>query len=441
MIDQAKDKKDGGLKQKLDKENSRKSDAKKTLNRLDDPPKAVLNKGMAQASDKGGSNGANAMAPIGSATIIGEEEVEVHSGPSKSGTSMPPLRSASKVDILGRFGDELKILVDGQVGYIDARRTDYEDASLGGRGAKPIGSASVMVSAIHVRQGAGKDFDSLGVLSQADKVNVYGEKDGFLEIHLGDAVGYIAAEYTDYVSQAVGDKDKKSSNALAQSPEALRELMAKEDLTEAEMLQARTWIKSCPEELRGDLFEALQRKSTYEASQRRHSKAPVVRGDGEGLECLAACLRLLGVRNPNSELPYETYLEQVKRDQKIPGQNSMASWGAIANAMGVSYHAMCLPGDRKGLEKAFWGELIKEQLRQGNAIMASIQNHTVRVESVEEKGLVVTMPESDNQGFTGLGSGYQECRVPTIQKSNGRCGILAYESLGQASLQWVIALH
>lgn len=445
MIDQTKDKKDDGLKQKLDKEKKegRKADAQKTLDRND--TKANAAKGNASSpGDKGVSNTAKASAPIGSATIT-SNEVEMHSGPSKSGTKMNPLKGSSRVDILGRQGDELKVMVNGQIGYIAADKTDYENNTEAKKAApKPVGTASITASAIHVRKGPGTDTASMGVLNQADKVKVYGEKNGFLEIHIGDEVGYISATYTDFASKSQGTKlkpEQKVALALSEAPEALRDLLAKENMTESEIAQAREMIEQCPESIKGDLFAALQTKPAYIATQKNKKKSPVESKNGAGLENLAASLTLLGIRNPSTELPFETYLEQVKRDQKIPGQNTMESWGAIANAMGVSYSGLCMPGNRMGLEKQFWTEAVREQLRKGNAVMACIQNHTVRIEAIEDKGIVLTMPESDTQGFTGLGSGYTDYSGKASQKANGRRGLLSFESLSQASLQWVISMH
>lgn len=191
--------------------------------------------------------------------------------------------------------------------------------------------------------------------------------------------------------------------------------------------------------MRGDLYEALQTKPAYLKAEKNKAK-----GDkdptGAGLEHLATALEMLGIRNPSSEMPYESYLEQVKRDQKLPSKGSMETWGGIANAMGVSYSSLCEAGNRQALEKNFWTSIVREQLRQGKAIMACIQHHTVRIEGIDEKGLIITVPETDGQGFTGLGQGWKAHQGKGSQKSAGKRGILAYDALEQATLQWVVSM-
>lgn len=99
-----------------------------------------------------------------------------------------------------------------------------------------------------------------------------------------------------------------------------------------------------------------------------------------------------------------------------------------------------MPGDRKSLEWNFWSDVVREQLRQGHAIMTCIQNITVRIEAVDDKGLVITLPESNSVGFSGLGSGWQAYNGKAEQKGKGKRGLLTFEALSAANLQWVIAL-
>ncbi|MCL2326538.1 MAG: SH3 domain-containing protein [Proteobacteria bacterium] len=445
MIDQAKDKKDDVLKEKLAKG--------KAEPQKEDPAKALLQQAKAeqekavekapdkdaQSTDKAASNGAQAIQPLGSARVT-SEQAEVHAEPGKAGAKIGTLKAESKVEVLGRKDDELKVMVDGKIGYIASDKTDFEGKSAAAKAPKAIGTAQITCAALNVRQAPGTDQAAMGVLQQGDRVKFYGEKSGFLEIRVGDSVGYIAAEFTDYAGQqkAVPKNNEKSEQALSNAPEALQELLAKETLTTAEIAQARTMIEQAQESLRGDLYEALQTKPSYMRAQ-KESKTKPQNATGAGLENLASCLQLLGIQNPSSDMPYESYLEQIKRDQKLPAQSNMENWGAIANAMGASYRSLCRPGDRTGLEKAFWSEIVREQLRQGHAVMACVQHQAVRIEAIDEKGLVVTVPD-DSQGFTGLGAGWAAYEGKTNQKANGKRGLLDFNALGQASLQWVIAM-
>ena len=333
-------------------------------------------------------------------------------------------------------------MVNGKVGYISAKATDIDGKAEAQKVApKPIGTVTVTAAALNVRKGAGLDQASMGVLNQADKVKIYGEKNGFLEIRVGDQTGYIKAEYTDFEGQKTAAKPKenpKAEKAIDQAPQELKDLLAKENMTDAEIAQAREMINHCPVALRGDLYQTLQTKPAYVASQKDKKKNPLADKQGAGLENLAACLSLLGIHNP-TDMPFETYLEQVRRDQKLPGEESMESWGSVANAMGVSYKALSLPGDRQPFDKKFWSEVVREQLRQGNAIMACVQNQTVRVEAIDDKGLVLTLPENA-MGITGLGDGWKSYSGKADQKSNGKRGLLSFDAISQAGLQWVVSM-
>jgi len=443
MIDQAKDKKDDALKQKLGKDkDSRKDEVQKTLDSQNMAKDNMLNaEKQAKPSIQAGSNHSQAVQPIGSANVTAPE-VEIYSEFGQAGVRIGTLKNASKVEILGRQGDELKVLVNGKVGYINAKDTDAEQQFEAKKAApKPIGSATVSVSALNVRSGAGLDESIMGVLRQNDKVNVYGEKDGFLEIRVGDKVGYVKAEYTDFannqVAGAAKKDDKKSENALEQVPDALKALLAKDALSAVEIAQAREMIAKCPASIRGDLYQSLHDKAAVADKTKQNTAS--LREDGINLENLAASLTLLGISNPSPDMPFATYLEQVKRDQKLPGEDTMQTLGSIANAMGVGYEALCLPGDRQYLDRSFWSEIVRHEIRQGKAVMACIDNLSVRIDAVEDDGLVVTMPEEAEE-FTGLGAGWQKYQGKAEQLSQGKRGILSYDALIDAKMQWVVSM-
>lgn len=438
MIDQTKDKKDDMVAQKLENKKQDPAHAQKLAQEEKEKNElAKQQKGNQQLKPQADNNTANAMQPIGSARITAEK-AEIKSEPQQAGSVIGSFSAQQKVDILEQRGSELKVLIDGKVGYITASHTDYQGADKAGKKERTAtGSATVSASALNIRKGPGKDQAAIGTLRQGDKVNIYGEKDGYLEVSVGGETGYISAEYTDYAGKDKGKSIKpKENKSLDQAPEALQNLLAKETLTAAELKEARDLIAQAPESARADLYEALQTKPALDEKENK-DRRPESATDYANL---AASLELLGVQNPAHDMSYTAYLEQLKRDQKLPDNGGMQNWGSLANAMGVNYGALCMPGDRKALEKNFWSTAAREQLRQGHAVMACIQNLAVRIEAIDEKGLVITTPESDTVGFTGLGSGWQSYNGKAEQKGKGRRGILAFESLSAAGLQWVISL-
>ena len=446
MIDQTKDKKDDVLASKIeaDKDQKQKTglpQAMKDPAKVDpekaqklaqiEKEKAELSKaqkGADKLKEQAGNNASKAMQPIGSARVM--QKAEVHSEPGKTGTRLTELSVQRQIDILAVQGDELKVLVDGKVGYVSAAQTDYAGAkkTQAKQEPQPIGSAKVAVSALRIRSAPGKDQNYIGTLREADKVNVYGEKDGYLEIRVGDQVGYISAEHTDYAGSQKKPLQPKDTKALDQAPAELQELLAKESLTAPEITTARNMIARCPESIRGDLYESLQAKPKM-AEEKEDQK----QGDINEFDALASSLELMGIQNPQTDKSFSAHLAELKRSQKLPEQGGMQNWGALANAMGVSYNALATQGDRSCLDKKFWSEMAREQIRDGHAVMACIDGQTVRIEAIEEDGLVVTLPDNSRVSLDSY-SGKAE------QKSKGKRGILGFDKLQDANMNWVIAL-
>lgn len=449
MIDQTKDKKDDVLASTPDIKAEKKVPSmispeatKSKIAGKSDPEKAQklaqiekekaelskAQKGADKLKEQAGSNTSKAMQPIGTARV--REKAEVHSEPGKTGTRLAELSSQRQIDILEVRGDELKILVDGKIGYISAAQTDYAFTPKAAekQTPQPIGAAKVSVAALRVRTAPGQENNYIGTLRQADKVNVYGEKNGYLEIRVGDQIGYISAEHTDYAGNEKKAIEPKDQNALEQAPAELQELLAKESLTAPEIATARQMIAHCPENIRGDLFEALQAKPKM-----AEVKDEKTQGDLNEFDALASSLEMIGIQNPESSKSFSAYLAQLKRSQKLPESGGMQNWGSLANAMGVSYQALASEGDRAVMDKQFWSELAREQIRDGHAVMACIDGETVRVEAIEEDGLVMTLPDNTRISLDSY-SGKAE------QKSKGSRGLLAFDKLQDMNMNWVIAL-
>ena len=437
MIDQTKDKKDDVLVQKLDAKKEDSLQAQK----LAQEEQERIELAKAQGADQKikaqpDNNMANAMQPIGSAKVS-TDKAEIHSEPEKRGTVIGSYSAQQKVDVLERRGNELKVLVDGKIGYIAADQTDFGKTGDDRKQVRePTGTATVTCAALRIRRNPGDENVYLGTLRQADRVNIYGEKDGYLEVHVGDQIGYISAEFTDYAGKDKGKSvQPKEGNALEQAPDELKALLSKEALTGSEISTARTLIAACPEAIRGDLYEALQTKPSVEKDAKDNIRPEEAAEFGN----LASSLEMLGIQNPSSSMSYASYLAQLKRDQKLPDNGGMQNWGSLANAMGVSYEALCTQGDTKAMEQTFWSKNAREQLRNGHAVMACINNQAVRVEAVEDKGLVITLPDMENGAVSNL-AGWQSYHGKAEQKGRGRKGILSFDALKNAGVQWAISL-
>ena len=373
MIDQEKEKKEEGLEARLDEQKDPLQDRRQANARNDlsfQPNKRILEKAMTSAD----SNSAGAMEPIGSATVTADKS-EIQSGPENSGKSLGVLNARETVTVIGQVGDELKIIANGKVGYIAAKSTDFSPSQT--PGARPDAahrSASVAVAALNVRTGPSKDATVIGTLRNADKINVYGEKDGFLEIHVGGQTAYIAAEYTDdaqkYGKSAMNDTERDEIQALC----------AKDTLTAQEIARLRKRIAHLSLQERGDILEDAQKK---QAPNNDHDTA-------DGYDALASCLTFLGVDNPSPDMPFTTYLAQLKHIQKVQRTGGMQNWGNIANLMGMSYQAIFIHGCSEKYDQSLWTQTVRNELRCGNAVMASFEGRPVRITAIDDSGITCT---------------------------------------------------
>ncbi|MBQ4358916.1 MAG: hypothetical protein II767_01530 [Proteobacteria bacterium] len=229
-------------------------------------------------------------------------------------------------------------------------------------------------------------------------------------------------------------ENSKHAQAINNAPQHLQQLLGQDSLKTEEVAEAREMIAQTPEEYRGDLFEELQLKA--EKTVTEGASQEVAEFDN-----LATCMTVLGVGNPVPEQSMTNTLMQVKNDQKLADGPAMQNWGSLANAMGVDYQALNMTGDRKAEEKTFWMKNVREELRSGQAVMASIDNQAVRIEGVEDEGLVVTLPEKAEGTFSGFETynGSTTEMASNEQKSKGKRSLVAFDNL-KDNADWVISL-
>ncbi len=401
MHDQKKDK-DEALNTKLDEQKDA-AVARKLKNEKNDRTDRLNKPAIEKSITSADSNNAGAMEPIGSATVT-TDKIEIQSGTKKSGKVLGIVNARDRVSVIGRMGDELKILFEGKVGYISTSATDFaETAALECPVSAAPKTATVAVNVLNVRQSPSKDAPVIGTLRITDCVNVYAEIDGFLEIHIGDSTAYIAAEYTDY-------DDKYGQIQIGEDKrEAIRSLLVKDFLTAEEIARLRKLARHLPKSERGDVLEAAQLKQQSDKAMNTEK---------DGYEVLASCLEYLGIDNPSNALSFAAYLEQLRHNQKLHETTGLQNWCAIANLMGISAQALMLPECQQGFEAEFWTQTIRDELRNGCAVMASFNHRPVRIVAVEADGV-----RMDNQ--------IAEISEPLIP----------FEKLPTSGLQWVIGLN
>lgn len=131
-------------------------------------------------------------------------EVNLRAEPSTASVSLGTIPRFTAIQVEGResFGYWARILYDGKKGWV---RSEYVQASaeipaLGAETGSGSGVRGAVLRGVNVRNGPGRDFDSLGLLNQYDIVEIL-EKDSsgeWLRIRFppaGDGLGWVAAEY------------------------------------------------------------------------------------------------------------------------------------------------------------------------------------------------------------------------------------------------------
>ena len=197
-----------------------------------------------------------------------------------------------------------------------------------------VGAVTVQ-SALTIYSAPGTTSVSIGALRASDRVRFYGEKDGFLEVHVGGQTGYIRADQTDYAEFAAGEK--------------------KRDL------------------------ERRRRPVRKYTGTRTKCDNPVYAG-------FVACLDALGIANPSKE-SFDTYLELLRRKQRLRG-GAMRRFGALANALGVNYRVLLECGDETWKDRDFWLRTVREALEEGDAVLAEVDGVAMRVVEVTDDGVL-----------------------------------------------------
>jgi len=144
------------------------------------------------------------IAPIAGQTTT---QVNVRAETSTASASLGTLPAFSPVQITGRdvSGLWVQVVFNGGTGWVRADYIQAEDAAveipvLGTGAGSGSAGRGVVLRGVNVRNGAGQDFESLGLLNQNDVVTVLGkdEAGAWFQIEYAPAVdgkGWVAAEF------------------------------------------------------------------------------------------------------------------------------------------------------------------------------------------------------------------------------------------------------
>nr|WP_255639268.1 C39 family peptidase [Deinococcus betulae] len=180
------------------------------------------------------------------------------------------------------------------------------------------------------------------------------------------------------------------------------------------------------------------------------------------LTSAAMVLEQLGIENPDPEhFPqFEDYLEDLRRkfvdaryqellkaglSQKKAWKGSYGrfhrtmqeGWGKVLELMGAS-HKIIQPST----EREFWESDIKGELSQGNAVMFSINGHIVRLQGMNEKGLIVDDPYGKSVLLknTNLEAKYRAGKYDHDAGQSGNNTVWTWDSVKQHAMLWIASV-
>jgi hypothetical protein len=213
------------------------------------------------------------------------------------------------------------------------------------------------------------------------------------------AMGLAAAEEP----AAAAPEPEPVAEAPAAAPVAddLAALMAKPRLSPDEMTAAREKIAALSDAAqREQLFLDLQAKVAYHSQRDNASKdhdKPI--GDVMcNLTSLAMCLEYLGVKNPQPQMQFEDYLEQLRVEKVGKPRTDVSGWGQVAKLMGVQFEFV----KGAGINNRAWYEgNVKPHLAAGEAVMCSIKGHICRIQGMSPQGIVADDPYGHSKLLAG----------------------------------------
>lgn len=233
-----------------------------------------------------------------------------------------------------------------------------------------------------------------------------------------------------------GADSAPAEQAAANAPDALDRLMRftreTPEYTVAQVRIARQVILIQPAPARAELYLLLQEKTPHHSQRNNLSLGRAVDGDTPGgrignvmcnLTSAAMVLEQLGIENPDPEhFPqFEDYLENLRRkfvDAKYqellkagasPAKAKLGSyarfhrttqegWGKVLELMGATKD-MITPHRTR----SFWEGTVLPHLKDGEAVMMSINGHIVKLQGMNEEGLIVDDPYGKSQLLANIG--------------------------------------
>jgi len=176
----------------------------------------------------------------------------------------------------------------------------------------------------------------------------------------------------------------------------INKLMVKNRLNPNEIEHVRELIESLDESKRGGYYLQLQEKVKY-----NNQRDSIIKEDGEQIEksyggmcnltSLSMVLQYLGIPNPHPDMQYEDALEKIRQDNNF-GSRLGRGWEQVAKKLGAEVNFILDRGNTDAKPKNWWLSKVKAKMNEGYGIMMSIRGHIIRLQGINDSGIVVDDP-------------------------------------------------
>jgi hypothetical protein len=213
------------------------------------------------------------------------------------------------------------------------------------------------------------------------------------------------------------DSDGKINKSLIiENNVSFEELVKAGELNTDEIKKYREFIKDLPHDEKKIWYFELQKHTAYHSQRDNNNpKAEVMCN----LTSLAMNLEFLGVACPDNNMQFEDWLEQKRVDKKYPDRTDPNCWIKLANDLGVKSDKIDIWSKKSNTEeeiKKIVFDKIEPYISNGHSIsvsaftIASTKGHIVRLQSINNDGIVVDDPYGRVNNFKQReegGSGYK----------------------------------
>ncbi|MBC8077057.1 MAG: SH3 domain-containing protein [Chloroflexales bacterium] len=352
--------------------------------------------------------------------------------------------AGGQVEVLGNNGIWLYVAYNGQNGFAGIEFTEP---------VPPIGdgvkwTTLVNTEQLNVRSAPDPAADPpIGSLVAGANLDVLGYQGKWFLTLAGGQAGFVNGAYTLSVSETGGPPAQVQpvQNQPVQNFSSGALEIRPGQMTPEQIRALREQIRQIPDEqARGDQFEALQAAVIY-ASQRDNqarqngARVEVPSGAMCNLTSLAMALSYLGISNPDPAQQYEDALEHIRQQRGFPHRTEARGWGAVAEAVGA--RVQMIIGTDIVAGRDWFVQNVRPALRKGHGVMMSITGHIVRVQGMNDQGLIV----DDPAGISKLGPGrrFSFARSNQYDAPNQRVGenlVWPWAEVAQHNTHWVAAI-